>query len=108
MATDLKTFIDKAIEQNPIEAKIVRKIVRALKASGNPIVSVWDGEQDNPVKTERDILEQVFNLDMAHLYTESGAWVLVVMGNEWDVISDYNLSLEAALKPVSDYIESNW
>lgn len=108
MATDLKTFIDKAIEQNPIEAKVIRKIIRALKASGTPVVSVWDTEQDNPVKTERDIMEQVFNLDVAYLYTESGAWVMVVMGNEWDVISDYTLSLEAALKPVNDYVTSNW
>jgi hypothetical protein len=102
--TQLDAFIDRAIKQSPIEARIIRKIVKALKEAGNPVVSVWDGEEDNPVKTKRDIMVQVFNLDQAHLYTKEGGYVFVVMGNEWDTLSDYSMSLEDALKPVNDYI----
>jgi hypothetical protein len=101
----LNAFIDRAIEQNPIEHRIIQKIVKALADAGTPVTSVWDGEESNPVETERDIMVQVFNLDQAHLYTKQGAWVFVVMGNEWDVLSDYTLDLEAALQPVNDYIQ---
>ena len=105
---NFQEFINRQIAKNPIEARIVRKIVKALKDAGNPVVSVWDGEEDNPVTTKRDVLEQVFNLDQAHLYTKDGGWVFVVMGNEWDVLSDYTVSLEEALKPVNDYIMAHY
>ncbi len=103
MTTDLKTFIDTAIKNSPAEASIVRKIVRACKRAGNPIVRVWDGEEFNAVSTERDVMEQVFNLDECKLYTQSGGWVYFVNGNEWDALSDYTVSLESIIDPVSDW-----
>lgn len=104
---DLDAFIARQIANSPIEARLVRKVVRALKAAGSPVVSVWDGEEDCPVKSEKDVLSLVFNLDQAWLKVESGAWVFLVLGNEWDVICDYSVSLEEPLEPVFAYIEKN-
>jgi hypothetical protein len=104
---DFQAFINKAIADNPIEAKLVRKVVRALAKAGHPVSSVWDGVETTSVRTERDIMEQVFNLDEAFLQTEDDNWVRLTMGNEWDVITDYTTDLEAALQPVSDYIDKH-
>lgn len=106
MVHNFEQWITEAIESHPIEAKIVRKVVRALKAAGTPVISVWDGEDSTPVKTEKEILRLVFNLDSAHLYTANG-WVFLVNGEEWDMLNDYTVNLEDALKPVNDWINKN-
>ena len=105
---DFQNFIDTAIKNSPEEANLLRKIIRALKAAGTPIVEIFDGEEFVAVKTERDIFEQVFNLDDSRLYTADGSWVRFIGGEGWDALCDYTLSLEDALKPVNDYIESKW
>jgi hypothetical protein len=97
-----------AVEALPAEATTVRKVWKALKDAGNPVVSVWDGEESIPVSNRDEVLEAVFAVDQAWLYTESGAFVLIILGNEWDALSDYNVSLEDALKPVNDYLQSKW
>ena len=102
---DFKTFIDEAIAASPIEAKLTRKVYRALRAAGNPVVKVYDGGEYVPVKNEREMLEQVFNLDMSWLFTENDDWVMLVRGNEWDLISDYTVAAEPDLQSVFDYIE---
>lgn len=104
----LDAFIKECMEHNHIEAKIVRKIIRALKAAGNPVVSVFDFEEDVPVRTEREIFREVFNLDESYLRTKSGAYIWIVLGNEWDCIIDYNVSLEDTLKPINEWIEKHW
>ena len=104
----LDEFIDRAIKNSPIENKILKCIVAALEAAGDPVVSVWDGEEDNAVNGLREIQVQVFNLDVCHLYTKSGGWVFLVNGNEWDMLSDYTVSLEEVLKPVNDWIMENF
>jgi len=106
--TQLTAFINKQIAYLPIENQILERVVAALEAAGNPVVSVWDTEDDNPVTSLRDIQEQVFNLDVAYLCTERGGWVMLVLGNEWDALSDYTLSLEEPLKPVMDWIMENF
>lgn len=105
---DFAQFIKDAIANSPAEATIVRKVWKALKDAGNPVVSVWDGVESTPVATRQELLEQVFNLDQAWLYTKSGAFVFIVMGNEWDALADYNVSLEEALAPVNAYLQSKW
>lgn len=105
---EFQAFINREIAARPIEADIVRRVIAALAEAGTPVVNVWDGVESTPVVTERDIMEQVFNLDEAYLYTTSGAWVRLVMGNEWDLIADYLISLEEALDPVQKYIAQNW
>ena len=102
---DFNAYIANAIKNSPIEARIVRKIVKALKDAGNPVVAVDDREEVNPVKSLQDVLDQVFNLDEAFLITKDGGWVRLTMGEGWDTICDYTLDLEAALQPVNDYID---
>ncbi|QDM56734.1 hypothetical protein SEA_VELENE_60 [Microbacterium phage Velene] len=104
---DFKKFIDEAIANSPVEAKLTRKVYRALRAAGQPVVAVWDSEERVPVKNEREMLDQVFNLDVAWLITENGDWVMLVRGNEWDLISDYTVAVEPDLQSVFDYIEKN-
>lgn len=88
------------------ERRIVRRIIRAVRAAGDPIVSVWDGEEDTPATLERDILAAVGQLDHAHLYTQSGAWAFIVCGNGVDILTDYTMDLDAALTPVFTYIDA--
>jgi hypothetical protein len=107
MSINLQDFIKEQIKARPIEAKITRKVVRALKAAGTPVVKTWDGYESEKVETMQDVLEQAFNLDEVYLYTADGSWVRLVMGNEYDLICDYTTDLEDALQPVNDWIEKN-
>lgn len=107
MSINLQDFIAEQIKARPVEAKITRKVVRALKAAGKPVTRVFDGYEMVSVQTERDVMEQVFNLDEARLYTADGSWVFLVMGNEWDLICDYTTDIEDVLKPVNDWIADN-
>jgi hypothetical protein len=97
-----------AVQHLPAEATTVRKVVKALKDAGSPVVAVWDGEERVPVSNRDEVLEAVFAVDEAFLYTASGSWVRIILGNEWDALSDYTVDLEDALKPVNDYLQSKW
>lgn len=105
---DYQTYIAQQIAQQikrrPIEARIVRKVVRALKAAGTPVVKTWDGFEWVEVRTEREVLETVFNLDEVRLYTADDGWVYLVMGQDWDTLCDWTMDLDEALMPVNDYI----
>ena len=92
---------------HPTEAKIVRRIIRALKKAGTPVVTIWDGEETTSVRTEREAMATVFNLDWAALLTETGSYVLVHIGNAWECITDYTLDLEAALAETEAWIAAN-
>lgn len=107
MSQNLAAFVAEQIAARPIEAKIIRKVIRALKAAGDPIVSVWDGEEQVEVRTEADILEQAFNLDELGLYTKSDGWVGIVMGEGYYVISDYSVRLEDSIAPIMEWIEKH-
>jgi len=102
---DLKEFIAGQIKALPIEARILRKVIKAMKDAGDPIVKVWDGEEMCDTPKREDIFEIVFNLDECRIYTASGNWIFFVLGNEWDCICDYTVDIEDALKPVNDYID---
>lgn len=107
MADSLDEFIARSKAQQPIELRIVNKVIKALNEAKNPIVSVFDGVDDTPVTpgNKKEIHRLVFNLDEAYLKTASGGWVFIVMGNDWDCLSDYTISLESIIKPVNDYIQ---
>ena len=110
-STKFKEFIDANMRHNHVESQILKRIVKALKDAGNPIIEVWSDRSGNDkaaVDTLRSIQEQVFNLDEAYLVTKDGGWVFFVNGNEWDAITDYSLSLEDALQPVNDWVEVHW
>ena len=98
-------FIDDGIAARPVEARLIRKIRKALEAAGTPVVKVWDSEEWVEVTTLRDLYEQAFNLDELYLYTESGSWVRLIMGEGYDLICDHTIDLDDALAPVFKYIE---
>ncbi len=100
-------FIDDGIAAHPVEARLIRKVRKALEKAGDPIVKVDDREEVTDVVTLRDVYEQAFNLDELFLITKSGSWVRLTMGEGYDVICDYTTDLEVALKPVFDYIEQH-
>lgn len=100
----LNDWAKRAVAQRPIEARIVRKVIKALKDAGNPVVQVYDTEEYVDVKTKDEILNEVFNLDEAYLITESGGWVRLTMGQDWDTVCDYTMSLDEVLEPVMQYV----
>lgn len=105
---ELRNFIRAQIKAMPIEARILNKIIREFKGSGNPIVKIYDGEETYYVSKTEEIFDIVFNLDECHLYTKSGDWIFFVLGNKEDCICDYTISIEQDLAPVNEYIEKNW
>lgn len=98
-------FIDDNMEHLFVESTIVKRLIKAFADAGNPFVKVDDGEEITEVNGEREILEQVFNLDECWLLTASGSWVRVVLGNEWDCLVDYTLDVEEIITPVNEWIE---
>jgi hypothetical protein len=102
--TDSATlFAENEMRRRPDEATAVRKIIRALKKAGNPVIRVQyeanpgAGEYaDTP--TEKAVMVEVFNLDEAWLITKDGDWVFLVMGEDpTEMPTDYSLSLDGIL-----------
>ena len=113
MSIDLKAYIAEQIAARPIEAGIIARIYETLEAAGDPVVRVFDGEENTPVKSLDDLNTAVFNLDEAYIYTKSGGYVFAVMGEEWDLIADHSLDLDdlegnGPLVPVNEWIAQNW
>lgn len=108
----LSEFVAGQVKARPIEATMVRKIARALKAAGKPVVragyTYGFNEEHVSVRTENDMLEEVFAYDDSILITEDGSWVRLVMGQEYETLTDYTTNLEEALAPVSEWIDKNW
>lgn len=98
------TRAQQAAHYHPVETKIVRKVIRALKKAGTPVVAIWDAEEMSYATLERDLMALVFNLDEAWLMAKGGGWVRITLGNEWDAITDYTLDLEAALADTEAWI----
>ncbi len=92
-----------------IERKIAKLTIRALLDAGYHI-TVNDGEEDALENSTLPsaILEAMFSTDEDYLFctdplgAKTGQWVRFVYGNDgYDVISDYTVSLETALRPVN-------
>ena len=103
-ASSLRTFLDGQISSRPIEREIIERIANALRDAGTPIVKIWDSEEWTEVSTNQSILDVAFNLDELIVYTADSAGVFLVMGEKWDMLNDYNVSLESALEPVNVWI----
>jgi hypothetical protein len=97
-----------------IEKRIVTKVVDDLLAAGYAL-NVDDGGEDpfvfdHPLTSREQILGALINTDEDYLYAFKGkdqvGWVRFVYGNDgWDVICDYIVNLEAALKGAHDLVE---
>lgn len=95
-----------------LEKKIVRKLIRELKAAGYLPTQVWDSEQYVEVSGERDTIEAVFAVDDSTIHFDGGKGknghehgVYLVCGNGCDIISDYHIGDEAFDKVVSAVME---
>lgn len=91
---------DCSFRLNPA-VKASRKIIRALKLAGDPVVKVYDGEENVKGK-ERDLLEAVHSVDDSTLYTQSGAFIRIIGGNEseCDCVADWSMSIDETMKTV--------
>ena len=88
-----------------IERKIVTALIDRALAEGYEL-SVDDGDNQHPWTTDRAaVIDAIMEADEDRLYLRKDghtAWVFLVYGNDgWDVICDYNVSLEALLEPIN-------
>lgn len=105
---NLDNFIANQIARRPIEAAIVKRLVKAFAEAGKPIVKVGDGETLYRVEGLDEINREVFNLDEAWLITEDESWVFLTMGEQQDLICDYSINLEDIIAPVQSWIERTY
>lgn len=117
-------------ERIKIEKRIVRKLIRVMKANGWDAYAVNDGEEFHRVRGEKKICEHAFGVDECSIYFENkaltyvgddgktdcvGHHVYLVFGNDgWDVIADYsygtaerdtfNKVMEEQMNPYTDAI----
>lgn len=103
----LDRYIASQIEARPIEAKIIKRIYNTLKRAGFPVKKTWDTVDIERVNSLDEVYTIAFNLDEVYLIVKTGSWVRLTMGEEWDLICDYTLDLEEALKPVNDWIDKH-
>ena len=82
-----------------IEKKIVRHLIREAKKAGWICVAVNNGgDEDEPVSTEAEAMDEAFACDEANLYFSKEVdgklrtcIVLIVLGNDgYDVICDHS------------------
>lgn len=78
-----------------LEKKVVRGLIRHMKAAGWSADNAWDGESEYKIEgSESKAMEAVFGVDEISLrFKKSDAehGVLIVLGNDgWDAISDWN------------------
>jgi hypothetical protein len=103
---NLKDIADPGVrERVAIERRIVTALIDRALAEGYEL-SVHDGEEWHLWTTDRaKVIDAIMNTDEDRLYLRKDgytAWVLLVYGNSgWDVICDYNVSLEALLEPIN-------
>jgi hypothetical protein len=88
-----------------VERRIVTALIDRALAEGYEL-SVDDGDSQHPWTTNRaEVTDNIMEADEDRLYLRKDghtAWVFLVYGNSgWDVICDYNVSLEALLEPVN-------
>lgn len=106
--SDLDTQVQKRIR---IERRIVKMAVKCLITAGYAL-SLDNGGDTYEIKDSTDrkaVLSLMMETDDEHLYAKKdgkSAAVYFVYGNDgYDVICDYNTSLEAVMKPANDLAE---
>lgn len=95
-----------------IERAIIKHLIETMAAHGWTLHHVFDGEEDVHVSSVDAALDAVFSVDDSTLVFENDRhrrhWVLLILGNGYDVISDYSYdeSFEAAMAVSTAYVES--
>lgn len=78
-----------------LEQRIVRKLIRMMKAAGWAIAKIDDGGEVFRNSTEAEALEIVFSVDESWITFSSGSAahsVYLVLGNAEDVVCDYGFA----------------
>lgn len=95
-----------------IEKIIVGRLVTDLLAAGYKL-RVYDGEEyaTDWTTDAAAIYEVLSSTEMDRLdATKDGskiiAWIVLVWGNDTDIISDYTTSLEATMKPINEFVNT--
>lgn len=98
-----------------IELEIVHELIKRLRAAGYVHFEVDDGGDDEEdVEGDQEIVHAIFAVDEAYLLArrtanDRASKVFLVMGNSgYDVISDYTLSLETVMEPLSEWITKTY
>lgn len=99
-----------------LERRIIRHVVRELRAAGFEPDTVYDGGEYVKAHTERAVLDAVFAVDDATVHFDRGAGangrahgVYFVLGNGIDVLSDWHCgdaAFDAVLDRCADWIGS--
>jgi hypothetical protein len=77
------------------ERRIVANLIAHMEREGWKVQGVHDGDGFDKTPDMKSAMELIFNLDLAGLYFEKGSEehrVLLVLGNDMDIISDWNYS----------------
>jgi hypothetical protein len=81
------------------ERRIVWNLIKYLAESGWNVVKVYDGDEYTKTPDPKSALEVIFNLDDAQVgfkqesITSRTHYVKLVLGNDLDIISDWNYTL---------------
>lgn len=79
------------------ERRIVAALCEYMVGKGFNLYTVFDGEDETHVRTAKDAMEIIFNLDESSLRFKHPLGkphgVLLVMGNSEDIISDWNYTI---------------
>jgi hypothetical protein len=77
------------------ERRIVANLIAHMERAGWKVQGVHDGDGFDKAADMKAAMELIFNLDDAGLYFEKGGAehrVLLILGNDLDIISDWNYS----------------
>lgn len=100
-------------QRRDVELKIVEKTVDGLLAAGYALFVDGQGDDDRPETPTTDkavIMAEMMACDDDYLIAVKdghNAFIWFIYGNGgWDVISDYNTSLDPVLEPVMAFAET--
>lgn len=107
----------KTEKRQEIERKVVRHLIRTMKAAGWTVAHVDDGGEKFKDPTEADAMDVVFSADESWIRFKKGDMqrtAFIVLGNDgWDCICDHATSdpglpeddFEKVMDKVSEYAE---
>ena len=93
------------------EREIVRATIENIVKLGWAPETVDIGDGEVAVDTIDAMMNEAFSGDIARIYFKRGAeiaWIFIVLGNAgWDVVSDYTMCLESAVRDTDD-LTDDW
>ncbi len=107
-----------AHERLALEARIVRHLIRSLKAAGWKPFAVWTGDKEF-VRNETETMDAVFSVDEAAVVFRSADSarkhsVMIVLGNGIDCITDWGFdpagldNFDATMDKITDEISERY